>query len=115
MEDIIQLVESLGGLHDAKILGLVWLPVTRSLEIEIKNIYVDFEGLPEFPEYQVPTKAKFVFSDVSRFDLEVDLADSVRIYDWTFAKDGTPNCELHIAPAGTIAVKCSRIDCIREG
>lgn len=111
VEDIIQLVESLGGLHDARILGLLWQPVSRSLEIEIKDIHINFEGLPE---YRGPTKAKFIFSGVSKFDLNVDLADTIYLYDWTFTKDGTPNCELHFAPGGKIVIACSHIECVRE-
>ena len=111
MEDIVKFIESLGGLHDAKILGLFWRPVSRSLEIEIKDIYIDFEGLPE---YQGPTKAKFIFSGVSKFNLDVDLADYTYLYDWTFTKSGTPNCELHFAPGGKVTIECSRIECVRD-
>jgi hypothetical protein len=111
MEDVVQLVESLGRLHDAKILELIWRPNARSLEIQIKDIYVDLEG---FPEYPGPKAARFVFSRVIKFDLEVNLADSVSLYDWVFAKSGIPHCELFFSPSGKITVECDKIECLRD-
>lgn len=111
MESIVQFIESLGGLHDAALLELFWCPATRSLEIEIDDIYSVFEGLPE---YQGPTKARFVFSGVSKLNLGVDLVDSPYFYDWIFTKAGTTNCDLLFWPSGKITVECSRIECVKE-
>ena len=110
MEDIVQLIESLGGLHDARISALRWMPDTRSLEIEVKDLYSNFDGLPE---YEGPTRAKFVFSDVSKAVLEVDFADAC-IYDWTFTKSGTPNCIIHFFPGGRITIECGQIECVKS-
>lgn len=49
MKDIVELIASLGNLHDAKILELVWRRRDRIFEMEIHNLYVDLVGSQNTP------------------------------------------------------------------
>jgi len=59
----------------------------------------------------------FVFTNVSKFDVEVGDFCVVghMIYDWTFQKTGTPNyiSEIQFSPGGKIIVECARIECVQ--
>ena len=114
MEDIVEFVKSLGGLHDSTVLKLLWLPKERRLEIDIKDIYWNFEGLPD---YSGPTTATFVFSQVA--DLVVDVDFTTRghmICDWLFQAAGVPSykSELLFSPSGKITVECGSIECVKD-
>jgi hypothetical protein len=115
MEDIVEFVKSLGGLHDSKLLKLVWLLPERRLDLHIKDIWWNSEGHPEYPG---PTPAMFVFTDVSKFDVNVGDFCVVghMIYDWTFQKTGTPNyvSEIAFSPGGKIIVECDHIECVQQ-
>jgi hypothetical protein len=112
VEDIIQLIESLGGLRDATITGLLWQPVGQVLEIEIEDLCAGLAGHPDYPG---PVAATFIFSGVTKFEMDVDLADTVVIEDWIFAGDGTPNSVLHVSPGRKIVIACGGIACRKAG
>jgi hypothetical protein len=115
MEDIAQFIESLGALHDATVLELLWLAVPHRLEIEIKDLYWNFEGLPEYPG---AVKGRFILSDVSEFTSTVDYAvPGLMIYKWAFKKTGTAKyrCEILFSPNGKLTVNCDQIECRKGG
>jgi hypothetical protein len=86
-KDIVAFVESLGGLHDATVSQLLWNPVDHRLELEIEDIYFDWEGYPDYPG---PTKATFIFSQVKALRIEVDFTVvGLMVYDWKFHTEGT--------------------------
>jgi hypothetical protein len=112
-ETIPQLIGSLGGLHDAALQKLTWHAAESCLEIEIDDLHANFSGLPE---YQGPTKATFVFSEVTRLHLEADLTISgLALYDWTFGERRTAQFALEISfsPAGKVTIECGRIECVK--
>lgn len=114
MENIPQFIESLGGLHDAALLKLVWRAAEKRMEIEIDDLHANFGGLPE---YQGPTKATFVFSDVTRLNVEADLTESgLMLYDWKFEKSDAPNfaCEITFSPSGRVLIGCAGIECVKS-
>lgn len=113
-ENIPRLVESLGGLHDATLLKLLWRADEKCVEIEIDDLHANFNGLPE---YQGPTKATFVFSQVTRLTVDANLTESgLMLYDWTFEKSGTPDyaCEISFSPSGRVSIACGRIECVKD-
>lgn len=113
-ENIPQLIESLGGLHDATLLKLLWRAADSCLEIEIDDLHANFNGLPE---YQGPTKATFVFSQVTGLNLAVDLSTTgLMLYGWKFKKSGVPNyaSEISFSPGGRVVVECGHIECVKD-
>lgn len=114
MTDIVQFIESLGGLHDATVTEVLWLPIEKRLELGIKDLYWNFEGLPE---YQGPTGGRFIFSKVSKFLSEIDLAASgLMIADWLFEYSTKPgySCEILFNSSGRLLIACSQIECQKD-
>lgn len=112
-ENIPQFIESLGGLHDASLLKLLWRAADSCLEIEIDDLHANLNGLPE---YKGPTKATFVFSEVTRLSMEVDLTDSgLMLYDWKFGKSGVSNyaSEISFSPGGRVSIECDHIEWVK--
>jgi hypothetical protein len=110
-ENIYQLIRSLGGLHDATLLKLLWCAAEKRLEIEIDDLHANFSGLPE---YKGPTDAIFIFSNVSRFNIEADLTGKgLMLYDWIFEKSDATNhmCQISFSPSGRMTIHCARIAC----
>ena len=110
MEGIVQLIESLGDLHDATVTEFLWLPAQLRFELEIEDIYWNFEGEPD---YAGPVKGRFIFSEVSNFSLDMDLAEIGMVYEWTFQEAGSIGykCEIRFAPAGKMNIACQAIEC----
>jgi hypothetical protein len=113
-KNISELIASLGGLHDATLLNLRWHPGENRLEVEIDDLYANFDGRPE---YQGPAKGTFVFSEVVRFDVEVNLTQSgLMLYDWKFGKSGVANyaCDISFSPGGKMSIECGHIECVKN-
>jgi hypothetical protein len=113
MEDISVFIESLGGLHDAKVTELLWKPGAKRLELLVKDLYANFRGLPD---YKGPIQARFVFSDVSTLNMEVCLSErGILLYDWIIKKNemGNYTSELLFSPSGKIVINCNMIECIQ--
>lgn len=113
-EDIVQFIKSLGGLHDSVVSNVVWSPQNHHLEIEIENIYSNFEGLPE---YSGPAGATFVFFQVTDVIMEVDFTViGLMIYDWEFQTNGVPNYKsrINFSPSGKTTIECGRIVCVKR-
>ena len=113
MENIAEFIKSLGGLHDSTVLKMLWHPENSRLEIEIEDIYWNFEGLPEYPG---PTRATFVFSQVASLEVEVNFTVvGLMVHDWEFQATGVPNykSEILFSPGGKITIECGRIECVK--
>ena len=112
MENVSDLIESLGALHDARVLELLWRRDERVFEIGIQDLYVDLEGFADYPGL---TKARFVLSDVSKLDLDINLTEAGMIYEWTFKRTGPPiyEAEILFSPAGKAILEFGRIECLR--
>jgi hypothetical protein len=107
------LINSLGNLHDATVLKLVWQPGENRLEIDIDDLNANFKGLSE---YQGPVAATFVFTEVDRAAFEVNLAEEgLMVYAWEFKEASASGfvCEILFSPGGRAIVECGRIEYIR--
>jgi hypothetical protein len=49
MKELKSFLEHMGGLHDAIVRQLVWIPDAKILRVEILDLCSNFEGLPEYP------------------------------------------------------------------
>jgi hypothetical protein len=108
-----RLVESLGGLHDARVIAIEWSAEDRRLRIVVDDIYANNRGLPE---YLGPMQATVMFSDASRLSVEAELTlDGLSIYDWTISRKAPDNFSSVIAfsPGGKVALECRAIDIVR--
>ena len=103
-------VESLGGLHDAVILSLVWNAQDRRLEIAVDDINSNTNGLPE---YQGPVSAMLQFSEVSRFEVNANLAEvGLMVYEWTISRKGPDilASTISLSPGGELTIECRSIE-----
>lgn len=48
MQEDLELLRRLGGLHDARIEEIVWRKADRSLRLTIEDVFCNVEGLPEY-------------------------------------------------------------------
>ena len=106
------LIKSVGGLHDATMLRLVWQAGENRLEIDIDDLHANFEGLSD---YKGPVATRFIFTDVARAALEMNLAEEgLMIYSWDFKEAAARGfaCEILFSPGGRAIVECGRIECI---
>jgi len=102
-----QFIESLGELHDARLIRMQWLPQDERFEIEVADMYSNFLGLPEYPG---AARGMFTFSGVSALDVSVVLkVERLTIYGWEFDAAGTSN--ILFSPGGRIVVACNQILC----
>ena len=103
-------IKSLGGVHDARLLGVTWLAADSSLTITIDDLFANFNGLPE---YRGPQRAAFVFSEVTSIKLELDVCEpGLSLYDWTFPNsiDGEHGAVLSFSPAGRILIRFRKLE-----
>ena len=92
----------LGGIHDGLLSHISWLPGDGVLEFIVKDIYSNFEGLPEYPGSQVGT---FRFSKVSDFVLDdVHFCDAQRFIDEvsSYTSEGRQRCLIRLVPGGKL-------------
>lgn len=105
MNDIGQLMSRLGGIHDSVLTRLCWMPEIACLELEIDDLHANFYGLPE---YKGPTKARFVFMEVRRIDIQANLREQgITIYDCVLETDGIS--KILFSPGGQITIECGKI------
>lgn len=107
------LVESLGGLHDARAIAIEWSADDRRVRIVVDDIYANNRGLPEYPG---PMQATVIFSDTSRLNVEAELAlDGLSIYEWTISRKDPDSFSsvITFSPGGKVALECREIDIIR--
>ena len=108
VEDVVQLIQSLGGLHDSEVVSLVWTPAQAEVRMALEDINANFDGLPE---YEGPVPAIFVFSGVTDVEWTVDSPDSrLKIYDWDLVPiAGGYRSEVRISPSGKLVIQCAAI------
>lgn len=49
MRDNLELLNELGGLHDARVEEVVWRKADHSLRFTIEDMFSNFDGLPDYP------------------------------------------------------------------
>ena len=79
MSTLNNIIEALGGLHDSRVIRLVWLPEGKSLEFQIEDFYSNFEGLPE---YKGPLSGSLVFRGIEHIEFNLDTEEKhLNIYE----------------------------------
>ncbi len=108
MEDFCLFIESLGGLHDAEVISLVWTPANAEIRMSVDDIHSNFDGLPE---YQGLVPGVFVFSGVTDVEWAVDRPDPrLKIYDWDVMPiTGGARSEIKISPSGRLVIQCAAV------
>jgi len=108
MKDFCQLIESLGGLHDAEVVSLVWMPAHAEIRMSVADINANSKGLPE---YEGPVSAVFIFSGVADVEWMVDRPDPrLKIYDWDIRPIAVGyRSEVKISPSGKLVIQCAAI------
>ena len=102
-------IQSLGGLHDARVMSLAWHPYDRTLLIVVDDINANTNGLPEYPG---KTEATLVFSEVTLLRIDADLAcDGLLIFDWIISRNEPDvySSSMVLSPGGRLAIECRHI------
>ena len=110
MNDIVQFIEDLGGLHDARIVDLFWYSSDRRLELQIDDIHANSQGLPEAAN---PEGGTFIFFEVATFLIDADLGiHDIAIYEWVANMEGKRvRSTILCSPGGRLEIECERIEC----
>lgn len=104
MTTLKEFVERLGGLHDAVVTRLAWLPEDQSLRIAIEDVCSNFEGLPEYPG---ATPGEIELNNVKQIRFEIDTSEKhLCIHDFTVEKIDATQYESAVTfwPSGRITV-----------
>lgn len=98
----------LGGLHDARLLGIDWCPPERRLTIEVSDLCSNFAG---FPEYKGKVPSHLTMESVTMVSLIVDPCDATcRIYDAeVHVTENGFKLVWQIAPCGNLIVTCESV------
>jgi hypothetical protein len=79
-------LRDLGLLHDCTITLFTLKPEARSIEFEIKDLYFNFEGLPE---YGGPKPGRIVLEGIECVEIEIhELMRDMRIFEFSLVKEG---------------------------
>jgi hypothetical protein len=108
VRDILDLVHSLGGLHDAMVFSFTWVPGSAEIALTVEDIYANFLDLPE---YKGPLPGTFKFFGVTQFNTDIELTDQkTRIFDWLVTViPGGYRSEILFWPSGRLIVECTSI------
>ena len=113
MEDFCQLIDSLGGLHDAEVVSLVWMPAQAEIQMSVADVNANFKGLPE---HQRPAPALFLFSGVTDVEWTVDSPEPrLKIYDWEIRPIAVGyRSEVKISPSGKLVIQGAAIERVQH-
>jgi hypothetical protein len=102
--------ELVGGLHDAVLIRLDWMAGQRRLELEVEDLYSNFEGLPNDPG-RCPGTIALVGVARLRLDLE-PTERGLMVYDVSLVRSESGHMDVTItfSPAGRITAQCSDVE-----
>jgi hypothetical protein len=80
MKNFYDFLRRAGGMHDATVTCITWLPNERRIEFCFEDIYWNFEGLPEYPVAQSGT---ITLNGVSYLDIDLETDGPLRISDFS--------------------------------
>jgi hypothetical protein len=99
-----QFLERFGALHDCGVTRVDWKIEDKRFEIEIDDIWSNFEGLPE---YQGPQAGRIGLEGVTNVHMDIDdIQGPLKIYDLSVSTDvkGLPKLFATFWPSGRIEV-----------
>jgi hypothetical protein len=102
MPQLHDLLRSLGGLHDAVLIAIVWKSDARQIKFEFSDLNANFRGLPE---YKGVRRGKIVLESVEILEIQLGLTYSgLRVYDWMTRElpDGAHQSVITFSPEGRI-------------
>src|SRR5690242_17546728 len=79
VDDPVAFVETLGSFHDVWVDRFSVDASAETIEVVMHDMYANFAGLTEYPEYQAPKPAILVFAGVSSLQMDLDVTDGIRI------------------------------------
>jgi hypothetical protein len=101
-------LSELGNLHDCTITRLEWKPDNQSLIFEIRDIYFNFEGLPE---YKGPKPATITLEQAQLVEGEINaLQLPLWIYEFSLSLNNEiPRAIVSFWPEGKIEIAFGRV------
>jgi len=105
IDDPHKFLYDLGGLHDARIERVLWLPENKCLEISVDDINSNFEGLPEYKGCQPSTIS---LEEVVEINFNItNVEDHINIDEFVVEafNDTMLLAKLKCWPSGSIKVK----------
>jgi hypothetical protein len=103
-------VESLGGLHDSRLIAIDWSAEERRLRLVVDDLHANTWGYPGYPG---PTRATVTFSEISRLDVAADLTlEGLSIFEWSLSLEaqGLFSSVIGLAPGGRVSIVCRSIE-----
>ena len=100
--------DSLGGAHDAQIMGFMWNKKAKELSIELDDLNSNFLGLPE---YKGERPININFTGVLSLDMDAQiLGDQLNVYDITVdIEKSRYHFEIRCSPGGFFKGQCEQI------
>ena len=98
----------LGNLHDCTVALIEWRPDQAAIGFEIKDLYFNFEGLPE---YQGPLAGRITLVGVEQLSVDFrPIQGPLRIDEFSVEEQGGARLAVAITfwPAGKIEATCRR-------
>jgi hypothetical protein len=108
--NIIELIDSLGGLHDAVLLQVLWVPQTASLELQIEDLHANSLG---FSDYRGPTEGSVKFSSVTKLAVDVEFSvEGLMIYELKTERqeDNSYLSKIAFSPHGSILIESQEVE-----
>jgi hypothetical protein len=105
MRSLKSFLYGLGDLHDGVVESIRWSPESRSIEFSIRDIWINFEGLPE---YLGPTPGSITLKEISSIKFEIDfLGKSLNIFEFSVLEEEDVSAvTIAFWPAGKIILHC---------
>lgn len=100
-------LSQLGNLHDCTLLRFEWNSAETRVELEIEDLYSNFEGLPE---YKGPTPGKIILEGVSSVGMDIEgLKGALKIYDASVTGTDKTTISISFWPSGKINLACQNV------
>lgn len=106
MKELKSFLERMGGLHDAVVHQLVWIPDAKMLRIEILDLCSNFEGLPEYPG---AISGAIELKEIDRLSFAIDTDEKqLRIHEFLVEGESADRYRASISfwPSGRIDASC---------
>jgi hypothetical protein len=110
MSSLSSLIESLGGLHDARVTSFTWLPTDKVLSLEFDDIFSNFEGLEC---YRGPKPGILRAVGVSSISTSLSGSEGhLNVYEMKVLQGPSPifSVEITFWPSGLLKFRAEKVD-----